>query len=194
MPIGASIWGPIAVSAIGGAIANSSSSSESPTLSPTAQSLQDYITQLLQQRLKNGSLPPGFQTQGINAINAGYAGASTNENAALTARGLATSPVAGAVTTKLNAARGSDIGTFNASLPLIQRQLQLQDIQAAQGILNPQRGQTGTVSTGGGAAGAATNLAGYLGYLKGRGQNPFGTTPPDPSGSFTSVATGNLGY
>ncbi len=197
MPIGASIWGPIAVSAIASAYAAhkaSTDASSTPTLPANAQGLQDQITALYMNRLKNGSLPPGYQQTGIAGINQAYAGAQTNENAQLTARGLASSPVAGAVTSKLQTARAGAIGSFNANLPLVQQNLELENLQGAEGALTGQRGQTGssTTSTGGGVGGAldaAGGMAGYIAQL--RRQNAF-ANPPDSS--FTSTTTGNLDY
>jgi hypothetical protein len=179
----------------GGALANRSSGSQNPTLPADAQSLQDLITQIYRQRLQQG-LPAGYQQQGIAGINSAYAGAATNENAALTARGLASSPVAGAVTSKLNTARAGDIGTFNANLPLVQQNLQLENLQGAEGALTGQRGSTGSTASGGGAAGAFTNLGGYLGYLAGKGS--FSRNPnsyiPDPGIGYGGVPNSIAGY
>lgn len=194
MPIGASIWGPIAASVIAGAISSNSSGSNSsmPNESPAAQGLQGIVNQQILQRLTQNNLPPGYQTSGIAGINSAYQGAATNENAALTARGLASTPVAASVTSGMNTARAGAIGSFNANLPLVQQNMQLQNLQAAQGIIAPQTGSTGTGSTttGGGAAGGATSLAGYLGYLKGKGQNPFGT---NNGSTITDPGTGYFG-
>jgi hypothetical protein len=174
-------------SAIGGFIPKTTSSTSSTTLPPGAQSLQDLVNAQITQRLQNNSLPPGYQEQGIAGINAGYAGATTNENAALTARGLASSPVAAAVTTKLNTARAGDIGTFNANIPLVAQNLQLQNLEAAAGILNPQRGSTSTTSGDGGAAGAATNLASYLSYVYGPRAPTSAVASVSPASSSSAV-------
>lgn len=162
------------------AASKSSSSSTTPNESPAAASIQNLVNQQIMNRLQGSptGLPPGYQASGIQGINQAFTGANTNENAALTARGLSASPVAATVTNQSNMARAGQIGNFNASLPIVAQQLQNQNLQLAQGIIQPQTGVTssGTQTAGGGAAGAAGGLAGYLGYLQGKGA--FGTQQP----------------
>lgn len=157
----------------GGALKNrgQQSSTSTPTLDPKLQPLQDLVQQMVTQRLSSGSLPPGYETGGIKNINASYSGAGTALDADLTRRGLSTSPVAGTAMTKFQTSRAGDIGTFRANVPLVERQLQTEDLAGAGNLLATGRGvqSTSSVTTGGGAAGAFTNLAGYLGYLQGRG-------------------------
>jgi hypothetical protein len=192
MPYGVSIWGPILAAGVGGALSNKSSASSTPTLDPRLASLQDLVQQIVMQRLRSGSLPPAYEASGIKGINAGYEGATTSLNADLTARGLAASPVAGAAVGKLQTRRAGDIGNFETSLPLVQRQLQSEDLAGARNLLAAGRGISSTESSGGGAAGAFENLAAMLGYMSRKGMFQRGGTDPYAGvpGGFGTVATG----
>lgn len=170
----------------GGALANkgSQTTSSSPTLDPAFSGLQGQVLQMVQQRLAQPLDTSGYTANGVSTINKTYDAAGKNLTASLTARGLNASPVAGAGLATLQSARGGDVANFQNSVPLLSRQLQSQDLSQATGILGLGRGSTstGTVSSGGGAAGAATNLAQYLGYLTAKGAFKGGGAGLYPTG------------
>lgn len=172
----------IASSAIGGALANRGSSSSSgtsstmPQVAPEFQGLQAQMLDMVKRRLATSTDLSGYTAGGVRDINRTFdlAGQSTANN--LTARGLSGSPVAGAADASRNVARAGAIGNFRASIPLVQRDLQGQDLGLAGSLLGFGRGTTstgnttGTQSLGGGAAGSFENLASMLGYLSATGQ------------------------
>lgn len=198
-PVLASIIGGGA-SLAGGALANRGSqtqtSSTTPTMDPAYAGLQGQVLKMIQDRLTGGSLPPGYESGGIQNINRSYDLVKQSQANDLTARGLGTSPIAGSVDATRDFRRAGDIGTFQTQLPLVQRQLQNQDLSAASGILGLGRGttgtSTGTAEGGGGAAGAFGSLAQYLGYLINRGT--FKGGGPAPTVAATSGDNGGLGW
>jgi hypothetical protein len=162
-------------SLIGGLFGHNSSSTSSttPTLAPQYSPLEQLVLGRVQARLQNPTgLPAGYATGGIRQINSTYDTIDQTLANRLTERGLASSPVAGAAEAKLQVSRAGDIGTFRANLPLVERQLQNEDLNAAAGLLSQARGSTtsATSTTGGGAAGGFSDLATYIGYLYGTGQ------------------------
>jgi hypothetical protein len=180
MPIGASIWAPIAASAVGGYLANQSSSSTSPTLDPTYGPLQQQVLAMIMKRLNTGTDLSGYTATGVGNIGRTFDLLKQSQSNDLTARGLGTSPVAGAVDATRENARGGEVSRFQNSIPLIQRDFQNQDLGLASNLLGFGRGATSTSTTGGGQAGAATNLAAMLGYMSQKGL--FRRTPAQGTG------------
>jgi hypothetical protein len=176
-------------SVIGGKLANKSSQTSTPTLDPKFAGMQDLLLQTIQKRLASPtSLPPGYTGAGIRNINDSYDAAGKATENSLTTRGLAGSPVAANADLTRNLARGGDIGHFRSTVPLVERQLQNEDFGMGASLLNAGRGIQTTGTSGGGAGGAFTNLAGYLGYLQGKGifgqQQPgIGTGMPSTAGA-----------
>lgn len=156
-------------SVIGGALDNKSSQTTSPTIDPAYQGLQGQILNMVQQRLATPLDTSGYTANGVASINKNYDLTKQASDNNLTTRGLASSPVAGAVGGVAANARAGDISTFENSVPLLANQIQGQNISQAAGILGLGRGSTSTSASGGGAAGAATNLSQYLGYLTAKG-------------------------
>lgn len=169
MPYGVSIWGPIAASAIGGWISSKRKSSSTPTLDPKYSPLEQQVLSLVQQRLGTSTDLSGYQAQGTQDINHTFDLLKQSQSNDLTARGLSTSPVAGAVDATRENARGGQVSSFINSIPLLRRQLQAQDIGLANGVLGQGRGTTTTEQSGGGAAGSAESIAAMLGYLQSTG-------------------------
>lgn len=171
-PVVASIIGAIGSTA-GGALANrgSQTASTSPTLSPEFQGLQGQVLKMIQGRLGTDPNLAGYTGSGVSQINNGFNLAKQASDNNLTARGLATSPIAANVDATREAGRASAVTGFRNSIPLLSRELQTQDLGLAGNVLNMGHGSTstGTTASGGGAAGAFTNLAQYLGYLHGKG-------------------------
>lgn len=168
MPIGASVWGPLAAGFIGGWIKNKQKSSTTPNYGP----FQKMIEDLLRRRLMGSTDLSGYTAQGLQDTNRTFdliRGSQAND---LTARGLGTSPVAGAVDATRENARGAAISRFQNSIPLLQRQLQGDDLGLAAQLFG---GRTTTGEAGGGLGGGFENIAGMLGYLQATGA--FGRRP-----------------
>ena len=194
----------LGMSALGGMFGDQQSGSQSGSMNQTTmpvlpaqyQPLQDQIKNLIMQRLSQGTDLGGYTSGGLSQINRNAALAKTAANNDLVSRGLATSPVAGVVNSNLDLGRVGAATQFENSIPLLQRQLQGQDVGMAGDFLNSVTGRnttgtsTGTYtgSSGGGLGGAFTNAAGMLGYLQGKGA--FG------NGGFTGkrYTPADLGY
>lgn len=153
----------------GGALANKSDSNTTPTLDPAYSPLQAQMLKILQGRLSTNGLPAGMEESGVRGINNTFDVAKRTGDQSLVRRGLATSPVAANVDATRENARVGTVGTFRAGLPLIAQQLQTQDLNMANDVLRQGRGTATMTSSGGGAAGAATNLAQFMGYLSKNG-------------------------
>ncbi len=174
------------LSAAGGAMANSEGArtgTAAPTIAPGYQSLADLLKARAMARLNMGTDMGGFKAAGVNNINGAFSNAAVGTNAGLEARGLATSPVAAAVAGHANTARAASIAEFLNSVPLIQRQLQNEDMaNATSQVRNFGVGQR-TVAPGSAVAGGLDSAAKMLAFLRGSGvlgagggsgSNPFG--------------------
>lgn len=157
----------IGAAGIGGALANRQ---------PKAQGqIRNLLFQHIQDRLNQPSaLPAGYESQGIQGINHTYDVARQSAGNDLTARGLSTSPVAGAVMGASNDARAGDISRFQTSLPMLNRQMQDQDL----GLASQAAGMPTPPSALGGAFSDAGSMLGFLignGAFGGGGKkNPAG--------------------
>lgn len=174
-----------ALGAIGGAIPDSANqtgtSTTSPTLDPQFGPLQNSLLQQIMARMSTGGPDlSGYEGTGIQNINKGYAGAQTNLDNSLAARGLSSSPVAGAGLAKLDTGRASDISSFQNTLPLLRDQFQQQNLGLAQQILGLGRGSTttstGQQQSGGGWGDSLKNIANILSiYYGARNGTPRAT-------------------
>jgi hypothetical protein len=167
---------PIAVSAASAyagsrASKSKSTSTSTPTLSPQFKPLQDLLLQQAMSRLQNPTSLQGYESQGLSGINKTFGLGDMALQARLRARGLGRSNIAGAADARLEGDRLGQISQFQNGLPLLQRDLQNQDLQFGQGLLGMGRGTTttGTASSGGGAKGGLEDLASILGYFMGQG-------------------------
>jgi hypothetical protein len=170
-----------AASAIGGALGNrnkkqTSTSTTTPTLDPAFRGIQDVLINNIQQRLRSpSSLPQSYIPQQTAGINQTFNLANQSLQNRLTASGLAQSPIAGAGARYLEGQRGGAIVQMKQQVPLIERDMQNQDLAQAIALLGSGRGQTttteGTVpgAGGGGLAGGVSGLASMLGFLYGQG-------------------------
>lgn len=146
----------------GGLIKNKQSSSTTPNYGP----LQGLITELIKKRLGTSADLGGYTAGGMQQINHNFDLAGQAQGNDLTARGLSTSPVAGAVDATRQAGRVASLSQFQNSIPLLQRELQAQDLGLAGSLF---RGGTTTGEGGGGLGGGLENLSQMLGYFYGRG-------------------------
>lgn len=180
---------PLALSGaslIGGMFGNkgggkqTSTSTTTPTLDPAFKGLQDIILPNIINRLKGPALPPGIGEMNTAAINKTYANAQTGLANTLTARGLGTSPVAGAAEAQLQGNRAGDIVRMKQTLPILEMEQQRANLMDALQALQLGRGtQTNSTVTGGGGAGSKigggiSGLASMLGFLYGSGQLNLG--------------------
>ncbi len=163
------MWPAIAaagISAAAGAFGNKSKQTQTAVTSRQYQPLEQLILNSIQGRLsKGGTDLSGYSANGISDINHVYDLVGQRTSNDLTARGLGTSPVAGAVEASGQQARAGGIAQFMNSIPLLQRQLQTEDLGLAGNVLNTGRGIVSTSTSGGGAAGAASGLGSMLGFL-----------------------------
>lgn len=134
-----------------------------PEYSPLQKMLIDRATASLQ---RPAALPRGYEEQGIRGINRTYDLAEQSLGNNLTARGLGGSPIAGAAEGRLSGGRASDIVQFQGTLPLLERQMQQEDLASAMNMLNFGIGR----STTGSNTGSGTT-AGNMQYNEG---SPFG--------------------
>ncbi len=156
-----------------------STTTTQPTLDPAYGPLQQQLINMAMVRLRGGGLPSGYEARRISDINNTYDLINQSRENTLTARGLAGSPVAAAGDTRAETARGGDIVRFQQGLPLLERQLSLEDMFNAQNLLGQGRGQqtTGQQTGGGGVAGGLSGLASMLGFLYGQGAFQSGGKP-----------------
>lgn len=157
-------------------------SSTVPTLDPAFGGLQGLLMKQIMARLTNPSkLPTGYEAGAISGINNTYGLAQQSLDNRLTARGLGTSPIAGAGETNMQLGRAGEISRMQAGLPLIERQLQDQDLVSAQRLLGLGRGQTTTQTTPSNmVAGGLGSLSSMLAFLYGNGAFGGGTAAGNP--------------
>jgi hypothetical protein len=174
-------WLPAALSgasAVGGALSNTKGARTStymPTIAPEYKSLADLLRGRVEERMRKQFDASGMEASGISNINDVFRNVKTASDNNLTSRGLATSPVAGAVDTNLETARGGNIAEFLNSIPQIQRQYENDDLSNALNVLNLGRG-TETVAPGSAVGSAFTSGVGSMARLLGmmHGQGTFG--------------------
>src|SRR5262252_836631 len=99
-----------------------------PILLPEAQTLLSQLTQGYSNLLQNPADLGGYETQGLNAINQASNARDAALNNLLAARGIRGTG-AGSVLAKGIAQRYSDVGNFEANLPLIRQQMTQQNLQ-----------------------------------------------------------------
>lgn len=179
-----------AASAIGGALAGrkkqTATSTTTPTTDPAFRGIQDVLIKNAMDRLNRPSaLPQGYvegQTAGINRT---YDLANQSLQNRLTASGMAQSGPQLAGSRFLQGGRASEIVRLKQQAPLIERDMQNQDLMRALSLLSLGRGSTttdtGQGGGGGGLGGGISGLASMLGFLTGQGAfNRPSVTPFDP--------------
>jgi len=179
MPYGVSIWGPLALSAVGGFLSKKSQQTTAPTVAPEYKGLQGQVLDMIQRRLSTPVDLHGYEANGLGVINRAYGAQKQTSDNNLSARGLSTSPVAANVDATRSIAEAGDAATFRNSVPLLAQQIEQQNLEQAAGILRTGTGSTETQTSGGGAAGGLENLAGMMGYLQGKGAFKRGGTGAD---------------
>lgn len=156
---------PIALgglSFLGGLFGNKNKQTSTPNHGP----LQDRILQIMRQRLGSSADLSGYRAQGLQDTNQTFDLIRQSQSNDLTARGLGTSPVAANVDAMRENSRGGAIARFQQGLPLLQRQLQADDLGLAGYLF---RGNTTEGTSGGGLGGGFDSLATMLGFLQATG-------------------------
>lgn len=168
------------------------SSTTTTALSPDAESLNALLMQMAKQRL---STPPdlaGYKTSGIKDINGAYDAAGSTVNADLTRRGLSASPVAAGPVASLQSGRAGSISSLLASLPLLRRQMENEDMGQASQLfaLQPRSSTTTGTSSGNMAGGGVTDMASMLAFMYGSGG--FGQQKPVMNNNINNAMTWSM--
>lgn len=185
---------PVIGSALGGLFGNTqgartstSSSTITPGENPQVAGIGSMLRSMYAAKLGAPTPLAGYSANGLQSINDTFAGIKQNSDNSLTARGLASSPMAATADTNINTARGSQMASFLNNLPLLQRQMQNEDLSSASNFYNAQprpMTQNGTnVGAGSAAAGAFSSAATMLAYLQGKGMLGGGSGGGSGSGS-----------
>lgn len=152
---------------------------------PEYSPLQSLLISNVMRRLQSPSaLPAGYAATGIGNINNISQLLRSRLENDLTARGLAGSPVAAAASASGEQARGTNIAQFQNQLPILERELQNQDLAAAMNFLRTApmtRSITGRgteVAPGSAMSAGLGGLAGLLGELFRRGSLGGGKNTP----------------
>ena len=149
-------------------------STTTPNLSPELQALIDQIM-----KQAGGLTTPslsGYQAQQTQGINHNADLQSQSVNNIMASRGLATSPVAGTAQAGVEQQRFGQINQMNEGLPLLQNQMNLQNLGAASSAAsmvpkgsttsgNQTTTNSGNQTQGGGVGGAVGGIASILASL-----------------------------
>lgn len=154
-----------------GSFNNNSTQTSTPNLDPATQAFLDQLRGQYSQLAAQPIDLSGYKAQQSNSINNNANALSQQAAASNAARGLSTSPVATTATNNINLNRSNQLNTLNQSIPLLQNQLQLQNLGAAGGFFNSipkgstttgnQNGtskETKTVDSGGGVGGLISGI------------------------------------
>jgi hypothetical protein len=158
------------LSALGGIFGNKKQTQTSmPKVNPAYTPIQQALISSIMERLRSpSSLPSGYEAGQIRDINNTYGLAGQNLSNRLTARGLGSSPVAATGLTNMGIARAGQISTMQGTLPLLERQMQNEDLSMAGNVLRTGMGQE-TTTPSNMVGGAFTSAANMLAFLYGQG-------------------------
>lgn len=118
--------------------------SNKPQITQEYQPLDELMRGIMTGRLAGGSsLPQGYASNAARAINESYAGADAAARNLAARRGLS-GEQAYSVASPANTARAGALADMRGNLPLLERQMQNQDIGITQGLQSAfGRGETG---------------------------------------------------
>lgn len=124
-----------------------SSFSNMPVITGQYAPLDELMRGIMTRRLSGGSsLPQGYASSAARAINQSYAGADAAARNLAARRGLSGEQTY-AVASPANAARAGALADMQAQIPLLERQLQNEDIGITQGLQSAfGRGERGNTS------------------------------------------------
>jgi len=127
-------------------------SSSMPLLTPEAQGAYSQLFPALQNRVQQGADLSGYRDAGLRNINTTGEGARNRLTQALAARGLSNSPASVALMARQGDAQASESSNFLNNIPLLQRQMQGQDLdqllRAATALPTGMRNSGATTTTG----------------------------------------------
>lgn len=180
------------------------SGSTSPNFSPLQQQLMQMFTNGAINQYNQGTDLSGYKNQGIRDINSTGNAARKNLDNSIASRGLSFSPAAANADTSLEQGRIGNIQNFLQTIPLLQRQIQQQNIQGLQsafGIIPTGTNSTGTSNVTGTSTSSGTGQqiqsspGGWLsGLFSGLGQGL--NAPSTPGGGQNNLGSilGSLGF
>lgn len=121
--------------------------SNRPVITSEYQPLDALMRGIMTNRLSGGSsLPQGYAESGIRGINESYEGADQAARNMAARRGLSGEQTY-AIASPANRARAGQIADFRANMPLLERQMQNEDIGITQGLQSAfGRGEAGNSS------------------------------------------------
>lgn len=144
------------------------------------------LVSTLMRRLQQPIDMSGYETTGIADINRSYDLARTSLENRLASAGLLGSPMVGSAYALGEQARAGDIGRFLAQIPLLRRQMQVEDFAQAlqlygmrpqgESLFGEQTGTTTRAESGNKLGGLFNNLASILAFYAGMGA--FGNKSP----------------
>ena len=173
----------------------SQSYSNRPVITGEYQGIDELMRGIMTGRLSNpSSLPAGYASNQARAINQSYEGADAAARNMAASRGLS-GEQAYAIASPANRARAGALADMRGNIPLLERQMQNEDIQMAQAL---------QAAFGRGESGQSTSSTWNTGQQSGTQTNPFSASdlsalmkvlmPPSPQQSAqtgtSGVATG----
>jgi hypothetical protein len=111
------------------------------------EGLRDQLISMAMNKLKTGTDMSGYTASGINNINNASDATSMTRDNMLSARGLASSPIAGNADILSENARAGNVATFQNSIPVLQRDFANQDWTQALNLFNPRPQTVATQGT-----------------------------------------------
>jgi hypothetical protein len=161
--VGATL-GTAGIAGAAGAFPTPASGTTTPNLTPENEALLSQLGAQYSHLASTGVNLEPYQQQQEQGINTNSNIQAQAAQQALAARGLANSPVSGAVAANEAQQRTGQITNLQQSIPLLQNQLQQQNLNAAAGFTaSIPHGTTTTTSTGGGIGGFLGGVGGILG-------------------------------
>ena len=168
--------------------------------------LGDKLREIALKRLQSGGLPAGYEEGGLDKISDSYRSIQRNLGDRLTARGIGRSPIGGQAMLQSELGRAGDVARFRRELPLLERQLAIQDFALGQGLFDRRplgqrsEGEQTTVhsqdwlSSMGSVLGMLMGGTGLQGIMKGIGQvrGMFGDGGAGAGGGSPVTPTYNL--
>jgi hypothetical protein len=120
-----------------------------PTYSGAFSGMPELLTSNATNMLNKSTDMSGYTASGMANINNIYNASNVASNNDLTRRGLSTSPVAAAVGGNNANARAGASASFQNSVPLLQHDMQIQDLISALNVMNSGKGTSGTGTSSG---------------------------------------------
>jgi hypothetical protein len=140
-------------------------------VAPQYQEMQDLMIQNLMKRMQSPVPIAGYEASGLDAINKTWEAANLRSQNALSARGLLDSPIASLSNEQSNAARAGEQAAWINKMPLLQREMQMDDLKTTLAAIagaprtSQQWGTTSGTQTAAGTTGPSSPFAEGLGNM-----------------------------